>query len=68
MLHLPLVELPYRVIFFKDTQSIMSRLTHWSKDATLTPYLDTPRIISSSPGTNGSFPSCFRENTEVSKN
>lgn len=33
-------------------------LTHWSSEATLTPYFDTPRIISLSPGTKGSFPSC----------
>lgn len=33
-------------------------LTHWSSEATLTPYLDTPRIISLSSGTKGSFPPC----------
>jgi hypothetical protein len=41
----------------------MDSLTHWSMEATLTPYLDTPSTISSSPGTNGSFPSCYERNT-----
>lgn len=43
----------------RKTQS----LTYWSKVVTLIPYLETPIINSSSPGTNGSFPSCFRKKT-----
>lgn len=34
-------------------------LTYWSDVETLMPYLETPIINSSSPGTKGNFPSCF---------
>lgn len=40
-----------------------AELTHWSNEATLTPYLDTPRTSSLSSGTKGSFPSCCQRST-----
>lgn len=39
--------------------SLGEALTYWSDVETLMPYLETPIINSSSPGTKGNFPSCF---------